>query len=344
MNITKISALIGTLFLVTGCPKPPEVHVTEVLLQHETTLETIGFARDIAIYNDKVFVAASQAGAQIWSYSSRGYSKDWETIFSSYNLEKIYFEPSTRLLFAVESKAIHYRLLDSNLTNIDTGYYNAEWVSTFDQKIFSDGNTQELYIKADAGVVSVFVADGDYDDGFKHYSLSMTHDNVFNVDYWEPFGGKWFSGHMSGLTISDSTLFLAQEELGIRALKLYPDHAESLDSINTSGEALSVATKGNSVFVADNWAGLSIFNWNGSNFSLLSELDTPGWVKQISFWNDFAFMSCGENGLIIVNVTDESNPWIDQKVDLGYIYSAKIVNDKLYCATRSGVQIYSLSK
>ena len=59
-------------------------------------------------------------------------------------------------------------------------------------------------------------------------------------------------------------------------------------------------------------------------------------------WNDQAVLSCGENGMFLVDLSDPGAPEVDQAIDAGYTYSTFVMDDIIYAATREGVKRYHI--
>ena len=79
--------------------------------------------------------------------------------------------------------------------------------------------------------------------------------------------------------------------------------------INT-GSAVGIAVSGNTVFVADEWAGLLILNVSDpSNPQLLSNYTAgSGYAEGVAVSGNTVFVANGRAGLLILNVSDPSNP------------------------------------
>ena len=100
----------------------------------------------------------------------------------------------------------------------------------------------------------------------------------------------------------------------------------------------------NYLLSANNWAGMGLFSIGAGDSSLthLADVEVKGWVKQISLWNDIAVLSCGENGIFLVDLSDPANPKVDQPIDAGYTYRTHVAGDIIYAATREGVKRYHI--
>jgi len=55
-----------------------------------------------------------------------------------------------------------------------------------------------------------------------------------------------------------------------------------------------------------------------------------------------AILSCGENGIFVVDLSDPENPQVDQAIEAGYTYRTFVSNDMIYAATREGVKRYTI--
>jgi len=337
--------LLLLVLLLNSCLNPGRLSTSgNLLLVLEDSLSTVGFARDVSVVGEQVYVAASLAGVEIWSRNGGSYQETYQDPLTGDVAQYILTVPSQRLLMVADRKTVHYRFLNNSLTTIDSTYYSDPWVYSLDPLQFSDANCKDLaVISGDTlGSLTVFVADGDWGDGLKKIQLDLKYEPVFQVNYWQPQGVKLVQGHIVGLALKDSLLAVTMGELGIALYRVHTDSLELLAQADTPGEALEAEFAGEFLLVADNWAGVEVYSVSGDQLTWLSNIALRGWAKHIAVWQQFALVACGENSLYIVDISDPAQPRLDGYLETGYIYRGVVSGDRYFAATRRGVKIYQL--
>jgi len=332
-----------TIILLAGCLRPDPIeadNLVELDLLYE--INTVGWARDIAIHEDLMFVAASQAGAQIWDLGGETPELVYQEDFGSDDLELIRYDARNRLLLASDRTIVHYRAMDSTNIGLDSAYYDNP--SAFlDPRQLSDGNTQDFTFTSQDSQLVIYLTDRDFSDGLKRIFLTFSEESTFGGQYWSPEGHKLVNGHMRGLDMQDDLVAVTIEELGIALFQVSPSTIDTLAFADTPGEALETIFSGDRLLVANNWGGLQIFDWDGSSLESLSILDFDENVEHISIWGDAVILSCGLDECYIVDLTDPADPQVDQFIESGYCYRSTVDGDRVYMATRDGVKVYSIS-
>ena len=121
--------LLGSIF--SSCIEPNTEDLWSISV--DQTLQTNGYARDVNIDNDILFIAAGEAGAQIWNLNNSNNpsllnSIPLHTIGANKEISQIYFSPINNLIHLLEYNERSYVfLLDDSSYNVQSfGQYGAE--------------------------------------------------------------------------------------------------------------------------------------------------------------------------------------------------------------------------
>jgi len=345
---TKYSVLVLILLSLNACLKPdPIENDTLVDISFMDLMETQAYARDVVAHESKVFVAASQAGNQIWETSGDAPTKVFDHFFSSNPALRVTVEPETRLLFAFDKTQGFHKTLNPELTAFDSVYIkHSIWISLYENGLFGSGANEDFAArKLNDSLVALYVIDRTSNDGLKQYFFNRGYDSFNGFYYWELVNAGVSTGGINlGLDLRDSLLAISHDELGIGVYRLDGVALDTLATVNTEGEALEVSFYDNYILSANNWAGMGVYALDEVQETLthIADVEVGGWVKQISLWNDVAVLACGENSIFLVDLSDPAHPKVDQWIDAGYTYRTFIQDDVILAATREGVKRYRI--
>jgi len=346
----RITTLLSLLFILSliSCLKPDPIADNAVVdITPVDVLETVGYARDVVAHNDLIYVAASQAGTQIWRDQAGIVTQVLQHSFSLNPSLRVTLEPQTRLLFTFDKSQGFYKTLNAEMVDFDSVYIQQPfWLPLFESGLFGSGSNEDFVAKhINDSLVVLYVIDRTSNDGLKQYYFNRRLNDSPEFHYWELNNvGTSTGGINLGLDLRDSLLAISHDELGVGLYKLQGVDLDTLVVVNTPGEALEVKFYENYLLSANNWAGMEVFDLGSNTNTLthLSQVEVGGWVKQISLWNDIAILSCGENGIFLVDLSDPVNPRVDQAIDAGYTYRTFVANEMIYAATREGVKRYRI--
>jgi len=348
--------LAGLTFLLSACLKPDPLDTDTVVdVTFVDVLETGAYARDVYVHDGSIFVAASQTGNQIWQENGDGtVEKSFEHKFSGNPALRVVVEPETRLMFTFDRTQGFYKKLSEDLNGFDSVYVKHPlWIGTSESGLFGSGSNEDFEVrKMNDSLVALYVIDRTSNDGLKQYYFNRRFrapDFLYDGSYyfWELSNvGTSTGGINLGLDLQDSLMTISHDELGIGLYRLNGVALDTLDVVNTEGEALEVEFFGDHVLAANNWAGMGVYAIDPVTLTLghLADVEVGGWVKQISIWDDVAVLACGENGIFLVDLSDPASPRVDQPIDAGYTYRTHVEGDMLYAATREGVKRYQLKR
>ena len=118
------------IFLAFSCMQPNEENLWK--LNNISIIDTEGYCRDVYVSGDSVFVAAGQAGIQLWDIStitspSLIWKKSLSDLGVSKEISQVVYKSSIKQLFALESneRPIHIDLSTPDSINI-LGQFSSE--------------------------------------------------------------------------------------------------------------------------------------------------------------------------------------------------------------------------
>ena len=346
-RILLLLTILMLILTINACLKPDSIDTfSKATLTPIDVIETGGYARDVSAYGDKIFVAASAAGTQIWQDKTDSVELVFEYQFGSSPALALTVEPNYQLILSVSKDQGYLRQLNNDLSAFDSVYINHPNVLIWESEHFGDQNTKDMassYIND--SLLVLYNTDTDLGDGLRYTYLNRYTDPFEGYYYWEANTIRKYTGEKNyGIDADGSLVASSHGELGVGLYRIESDHCDTLAITDTQGETLEVKFYENYLLAANNWAGMGIFSLNDSDSSLthLADVEVGGWVKHISVWNDMAILSCGENGMFLVDLSDPENPQVDQAIDAGYTYRSFVAEDVLYAATREGVKRYHI--
>ncbi|MBC8374636.1 MAG: hypothetical protein H8E26_01250 [FCB group bacterium] len=341
------AVIILLTFILTACLKPDPIDTnTAANVNLVDVIETGGYARDVSGHGNKIFVAASAAGTQIWEDANGSVTQVFSHQFGSASATALRVEPEYKLILSVSKDQGYLRQLNSELSGFDSVYVNHPNVLIWESEHFGDQNTQDMAsTRINDSLLVLYNTDTDLGDGLRYTFLNRFTEGLEGYYYWEANTIKKYTGSKNyGIDAKGSLVASSHGELGVGLYRIEHDHADTLGVMDTRGEALEVKLFEDYLMVADNWAGMQVFSIvaGDSSLSHLAEIEMGGWVKHISMWNDMAVLSCGENGIFLVDMSDPGVPRVDQAIDAGYTYSTFVAEDMILAATREGVKRYHI--
>ncbi len=338
MKFLILLPIISTFF---GCLEPNTEDIWR--LNKIAHVDTKGYCRDVFITGDSVFVAAGQAGVQLYDISTITlpiliWSRSLGELGVSKDISQVEYEPAIQQLFVLESNERPIR--------IDLSKSNSVLVAGQ----FSSEQTKELRVVTNS-VHSFTVYAADNDDGLK----------ISTFEYDSSFGGQWLNvagaeipsmGNPNGIDIYENEIVLTLGQLGIEAFHKEVSMNNEEVSITSSyyidlaGNARSVTMKNGGEFY--------IACEDGGVFKLSTGLSAQ-WEYKIQFAEDlFAThvavkseqlaVSCASNGLALFEAQEPRGVEAKGIHDIGYVYHAEFANGALFAATREGLQILEIIK
>ncbi|MFQ6605104.1 MAG: hypothetical protein ACE5D8_06060 [Fidelibacterota bacterium] len=350
MTAIRKNIFIGVAILgIWSCIKPEYDSIWTLELQE--IHNTIGYCRDVAIHGDFAFVAAGQAGVQIWDRTRQGddaliMALDSISPLDDFNdISIVAYDTLNRILFAVEN--------NNRVRVIDVGdpanpEYQGEELSE---------KSRDVVIKSEPGRFLMLVADND--DGLKWASFKLDTIPVGNdtLYLWSNYAGGEIPtpGAPTGIAYFGNMIAMSVGQKGFE-LYSYQSFTEApglVGRYDTQGYASSVTMPDeNTVFVASDDGGAYYFDL------MTLPVDTSGRVvtgkgvrfaeglsvDHVSVEGNVAVLSLGSGGLALYDVSHRDRPESRGIFDIGYTYRSELAGGTLFAATREGLQIIQIKQ
>tara|TARA_B110000438_G_C15743282_1_gene619507 strand:- start:253 stop:1305 length:1053 start_codon:yes stop_codon:yes gene_type:complete len=349
IDIKKSSLSLIFIFLVFGCIEPNTEDLWNITI--ESVLGTDGYVRDVHVENNLAFLAAGEAGAQIWDLSN-GFQKiqsfSLDDIGSDKEITQVHYSSLNKLMQLLEyNERAYIMTLDDSLYNIESswGQWGAEDTRGF---VISDSAEQ-----------------------FTYYSV-IKKDHFLKWGKWEylhEYGGYWSRSSVEGesaeidiyatptsIALSNKKLIIGIGQLGVQIWELSDINSNPLfqASIDLDGSVESITlVDENSLFIAKGSYGASFIPLDQIEIdietnSIINNIPIAKFaedlnVNHIAVNNNIAALSLGSKGIALYDITDYSSPIEKGIYPIGYSYKAQFWGEKLLVCTREGLQIISIN-
>ena len=331
-NSMKHLILLLIIASVFSCMEPD----TEDLwtLNKLAHVETEGYCRDVFISGDSVFVAAGQAGIQLWDISTITaptlvWKKSLSELGVSKEISQVEYEPSIQQLFALESneRPIHLDLSKGDTVSV-VGQFSSEKTKEF-RVITNNVNSFTCYA-------------ADFDDGLKTSTFEF--DSSFGL--WFNTSGEEIAsvGNPNGIDLYENEIVLTLDQLGIEAFHNENGLITSSYHIDLEGNSRAVSMiNGGELFVASEEAGaFRLATGFSSQWEYKVQFAKDLFVTHVTSNNNQIAVSCASNGLGLYEAMQPSAVEERGIHDIGYVYHAEFSNGYLFAATREGLQIFEI--
>ena len=323
--------IVSTIF---SCIEPNSENLWK--LNEVVHIETEGYCRDVYMSGDSVFVAAGQAGVQLWDISTITapnllWKKSLAELGVNKEITQVSYVSSIKQLFALESNE---RPLYIDLSSGDTASVQGQ---------FSSEQTKEFRVVTNStNSFTMYAADND--DGLK----------VSTFEYDSSFG-LWFNtagdeiasvGNPNGIDMYENEIVLTLDQLGIEAFHLENGIITSSYHIDLGGNARAITMlNGGEFYVACEDAGAFRL---ATGFSAQSEgkiqFANDLFVTHIAVNNNQLALSCASKGLSFYETDGNATISARGIHDIGYVYHAEFSGNYLFAATREGLQIFEIDE
>ena len=333
INMTMKYFLFTLIFFSAfSCMEPNNENLWN--LNKITGIETEGYCRDVYVSGDSVFVAAGQAGIQLWDISTITSPRlVWKRSLSDLGVSKeisqVEYKSSIRQLFVLESneRPIHIDLSISDSVNV-LGQFSSE-------------KTKEFRVTTNSpNLFTVYAADND--DGLKLSTFEF--DSLYNL--WFNTSGIEIStiGNPNGIDILSNLIVLTLDQLGIQVFQNNDNIISELYHEDLPGNSRAITMlKDNEYYVACEEEGafkLEIHYPDHPPEKIQFGEDL--YVTHVTVSGNQIVLSCAANGLSLYDRVSNGNIQSKGIHNIGYVYHAEFYNNYLFAATREGLQIFQI--
>ncbi|MCC7431750.1 hypothetical protein IT568_12990 [bacterium] len=298
--LTQKLLLVFLVFIIFSCAEPNSpFHVGNDIFRLKSFVNTPGLALDVEVYQNKAYVATSEAGISVVEFTSdtafvtqtfkKGISKHLKLkILESDSL--LFVLPELARLYAFKIPAnLDYDELSSTNSKIPQGL-----------AIIKKNNEFRTY----------YTAKPKEESPFSLY-FSVSKNERFPLSFWENQGFSLTRGEPKGIFADTNFVYVADGELGLTVTNLQGEIQKTYD---LQGEAQDVFLKDDFAFVTCGtsgvfWIDLRVFIQNGSESG---SFDTEGFASECFFDGKYLFVADGNNGLVVLDLSDKKNPKLSQ--------------------------------
>jgi hypothetical protein len=322
-------SIIASLFSCME-PNPEDIWTLNKIAQ----VDTEGYCRDVYISGDSVFVAAGQAGVQLFDISTITsptliWSMSLSELGVSKEISQVEYKSSIKQLFALESneRPIHIDLSLGDTASV-VGQFSSEQTKEF-RVIIKSTNSFTLYA-------------ADNDDGLK----------ISTFEYDSSFG-LWFNtagdeiasvGNPNGIDIYENEIVLTLDQLGIEAFHNEGGSITSSYHIDLEGNARAVTMEnGEEFYIAcEDGGAFRLSTGFSAQWEYMVQFAKDLFVTHVTSNDHQLAVSCASNGLGLYEAVQPSTVEERGIHDIGYVYHSEFSNGYVFAATREGLQILEI--
>ena len=310
------SFVLSSIFilLIISCHRPiPDEngHTFRIL----STCSLPGYAEDLDIVNDLVYVADDQGGLQIINISD----SENPFVVGEYMSEKSIVGIAVRDTFAYLALASSSNggLVILNIVNPAEPVFVGQDPSIYAHDVMAPENdTMYVYIAA-------------------RYWFHV--EDVYTLPQYPSFVRRFTTpGDIRGIFVVDSMVYLTCEQMGLHIFNLAKPDSEALVGwLDTPSNARNVFVEDDYAYIADGRAGLIIIEVsNPQNPILTGQYDTPDYANDIFVNGNLAFIADGEGGLQIIDTENPADPVFYGEIETSYANGVHVRHDTIYVADR----------
>ena len=322
-------SIIASLFSCME-PNPEDIWTLNKIAQ----VDTEGYCRDVYISGDSVFVAAGQAGVQLFDISTITsptliWSMSLSELGVSKEISQVEYKSSIKQLFALESneRPIHIDLSLGDTASV-VGQFSSEQTKEF-RVIIKSTNSFTMYA-------------ADNDDGLK----------ISTFEYDSSFG-LWFNtagdeiasvGNPNGIDIYENEIVLTLDQLGIEAFHNEGGSITSSYHIDLEGNARAVTmVNGGEFYIAcEDGGAFRLSTGFSAQWEYMVQFAKDLFVTHVTSNDHQLAVSCASNGLGLYEAVQPSTVEERGIHDIGYVYHSEFSNGYVFAATREGLQILEI--
>jgi len=308
--------------LLVSCADFLEPIINNGELVIEAIIPTIGFARDVFVSDDYIYIAEDQAGFSIYNKANNSLVAHCYGDIEYARLIQV-VEP-VDLLFIYDYNGSPGRLVVYDITNITNPSETWPITSAGDRVV------NKLFCEIQPNnSVNVYWTFGD----------KFRFGNYIINEPWLGSDGYAFPNAIKGFDIIDTLLFVTGEQRGLYITNR--NDGTIISEVNTPGTAVDVKVHGNYAYIADKEYGISVIDISDiTRPELIYNHDTSGYAQRIDAEGDYLAVASGGGGVYLFDISDRAQPefadrWDDS--DIGYTYDVDMRDGEVFVATREGV-------
>ena len=319
-NFILIIVAIG--LIIGSCAKinRPDIENKEKALKISQVYRTTGYARDVHISDNTIYVAQDETGIIIFDRTSGDIIGEKNDIPAEYIT--VLEQDSFMVTYSNKDKLFHCY----DFTNLDSiyeiGYGFEDWYSRHPKLLTVNATKDTLqisYITKEEFFIKKY-----YLTLYSWQLLSGGSDLTFSdkvlKDYEIEEDYIYFSANQCGFFISDYT-------------------GQIIGTADTPGEALAVKVIGDYAYIADRQAGLQVIDISDKeNPRLLDGYDVNyGYAQSVDVEGNYLAVGFGGGGIYLFSISNPATPQFIDKIgadEVGYIYKCVFSNGELFLASR----------
>lgn len=198
-----------------------------------------------------------------------------------------------------------------SIGSLISSYTRAAWVGTFAGIVFLFIlNKRWIFILFSLIAIGIF------------FSLTQTVSEIIYLNFDEKTNTlKTISktdtkGRVQNLSIKNNTIFIADYEAGIGIYKLNQQGFENLNYVKTPSPVKNIVTIDNFLFATLLDSRIFIYSIEDSSITFLTSIIPEHIISSLSAKDSLLFITEGEHGFLILNISNPKNPKVIKKLDL----------------------------
>lgn len=345
------------LVLLSSCRTPSDP--VGVITENQITIDTGGYCRDIDANDSLIVVAADENGYQTYRYHIEGNTMNWQLI------DEVNYINNDNMIDRLWDVVLTDKINGNGYPlffGMDYGdavfYQNVNAPSSFNWQVPPDGSSNREKVRAitidqtQDNRIFMYVLKESEDAASNYISirnLEIQYDLDSSIIFWGALSELYNGLNIDSQDIyfADSTLYVANSQLGIQIFNQLPDGnlllISEFDGI--PGEVTEIYSSNNVVFAGltnDKGCYLALLDSNGQPISNLRIADGYT-VRGIHMYQNTLALACGNDGVLLYNIS-VSGTAVEAStigvIDTEYAYNVEIID--MFCilaATRSGIQV-----
>jgi hypothetical protein len=332
MNRGLILAICSlALLALSNCAQPTDPAQADEVLQVVYESRTHGYAMDIYVGDDNVYVAEDQAGFSIYNHQLEQLSYTYyQGMFENMRLIQAVEEVDLLFIYDRFGSPAQYRLFDVS-DPVQPNLFDSITTNT------ARTNDFKLFLKEDGNIEIFWVR---YDGGGQIFHALYNYDE--NSGTWSWGGIQHSSTHhftVFGFDVDDDYIYVTSEQLGLYIID--KETHNIVGNVTTIGQAIDVKVVDNLAYVACKEEGLSIIDVSDpTEPHILSEKNTSGWAQSVDVQDGLVAIGSGGGGAYLFDASEPTAPIQIGRVTssrIGYTYSVMFHGNRVYASTKTGI-------